>query len=114
PPELTSAPGHHAQAHAARQLTLYDQPRPEITSPPSRGASSNGARTRLPSTVRPVHVTSVVDAKHDDLASFVVHSIQASIGASASTEDARQLVAQLTTDPMRILDEHAGDELDDG
>jgi hypothetical protein len=56
----------------------------------------------------------VVDAKHDDLASFVVDSIQDSIGASASTEDARQLVAQLTTDPMRILDEHAGDELDDG
>ena len=67
----------------------------------------------LPSPVS-VNVASMVDSEDGHLAGFVVDSIQDAIGATSSTVDAREFVAELASDALRVLDQCAGDEIDNG
>ncbi len=56
----------------------------------------------------------MIDSKHDEFPSVVVDAVQHAIGATPSGEDADQLVAELTTDPVGVLDERGRHELDHG
>jgi hypothetical protein len=54
----------------------------------------------------------VFDAEDDDFILCLVDSVQDAVGAAARGVDAGEIAAQLLTDPLRILDQGSGQELD--
>lgn len=55
----------------------------------------------------------MVDLKHDDLSGRFVDSVEDTKGASPRRPHALELVAELTPESMRVLDERARDQVDD-
>lgn len=82
--------------------------------------SSCGARKRIvvrstrTGSPRPVCVSSVLDAEDDDLAIGFVDAVKDAVGAAPSRVDPGQVSAQLLTHTVRVLQECASDELEDG
>lgn len=64
--------------------------------------------------MRSEHVPSVVDAQHGHHALVVVDAVQNLVRAAACAVNSSELVAQLSPDATRVVEQRAGDELDDG
>lgn len=60
-----------------------------------------------------VCVSPVFDAEDDDFTLRLVDSVQDAVGAAARGVDAGEIPAQLLTDPLRVLDQGSGEELND-
>ena len=54
------------------------------------------------------------DSEHGHLPQFLVDAVQHSIGPTSSAVEPGEFVAERTTDPVWILDQGAGDEIDHG
>jgi hypothetical protein len=61
-----------------------------------------------------VYVATVVDPDHGDFALGLVDAVQHSVGPSARREHSLELSAQLMSDAVRVLQQRAGDQIDDG
>jgi hypothetical protein len=55
----------------------------------------------------------VFDAENDDFTLRLVDSVQGAVGAAACGVDAGEIPAQLLTDPLGVVDQGSGEELND-
>ena len=65
-----------------------------------------------PASSTAIHVTTVIDTQDGHYSFDLIDSIQDPVGPTAGTVDPGQFVAQRTTDPLRVVDQGASDELD--
>ena len=75
---------------------------------PGRPKNRTGLRQRT------VGVPPVVDPQHDDLAPILVDPVEHPIGSAANGPYSGQVIAEGLADPMRVLEQHSCDEVDDG
>lgn len=61
-----------------------------------------------------VDVTTMIDETHLDFASLIIDAVDNAKGATTSGVQAYELIAQRSTEPSGVVEQGAGDEVDDG
>ena len=100
-----STPG---ESHAVpAQITLIARHNAPVGDLSAIGTSALGF------SLRSVDVAAMPDTENDDLAAFLIDSVENTVGTPPSTPDALQLVTERSANSTRVVQQRAGDEVDD-